>query len=211
VTRLVLIRHGESWATVDRVVIGHDCRGLTPRGREQAEQLRDRLLTSGELSDATAFYASLMRRSAETAEIFAPAVGDGTLPLELECDVCEIHGGEGEGLSWDEWEAKFGNLDMAIERHRVRAPGAESVDVFVARVGAVLERFAADHDGGTIVVACHGGVVAGALEALCGLRYAEVTRYVENTALTELERDGDGRWWLVRFNDAAHLGRLRAD
>ena len=33
-SRLVLIRHGESWATVDRMVVGHDCRGLTPRGRQ---------------------------------------------------------------------------------------------------------------------------------------------------------------------------------
>jgi broad specificity phosphatase PhoE len=36
-TRLVLARHGESRATVDRMVGGHDsCRGLTERCRVQA-------------------------------------------------------------------------------------------------------------------------------------------------------------------------------
>jgi len=210
VTRLVLIRHGESWASVDRVVIGHGCRGLTPRGRRQAEALRDRLTRTRDLAEATALYASLMRRSAETAEIITPAVGDGGLELRTDCGVCEIHGGEGEGLSWDEWEARYGGLDLGLDRDRPRAPGAESVDEFVGRVDAALTRLAADHYGETVVVACHGGVVASALEALVGIRYATATRYVENTAITEFERDEDGRWWLVRLNDAAHLGVLEA-
>ena len=47
-TRLVLIRHGESRATVDEIVGGHDgCQGLTDRGRRQAEALRDRLGATG--------------------------------------------------------------------------------------------------------------------------------------------------------------------
>ena len=49
-TRLVLIRHGESQVTVDRVVGGSKtCSGLSDRGRRQAEALRDRLARTGEL------------------------------------------------------------------------------------------------------------------------------------------------------------------
>ena len=49
-TRLFLIRHGESVAQVEQVVMGHDqCRGLSPLGRRQAEALRDRLSRTGEI------------------------------------------------------------------------------------------------------------------------------------------------------------------
>src|SRR4029079_12461481 len=72
VTRLVLVRHGESRATVDRIVAGHDtCKGLTDRGRQQAEALRDRLARPGELAATTRLVASLMERARETAEIIA--------------------------------------------------------------------------------------------------------------------------------------------
>jgi hypothetical protein len=30
-------------------------------------------------------------------------------------------------------------------------------------------------------------------------------RYVDNTSITELVRDDNDRWLLVRLNDAAHL------
>ena len=50
-TRLVLIRHGESRSTVDRVVGGHrSCNGLTDKGVRQAKALRDRLARTRELA-----------------------------------------------------------------------------------------------------------------------------------------------------------------
>ena len=130
--------------------------------------------------------------------------------MNIDCGVCEIHLGEGEGITWDEWEAKYGVLDWPTTRDKRVAPGAESVDEFVARVATTLDTITAAHDG-MVVVACHGGVVASAMEALAGIEYGQVTRYVQNTALTEFERDDQGKWWLVRFNDAAHLAEVPAD
>src|SRR5215218_610345 len=102
VTRLVLVRHGESMATVDGVVGGHQgCRGLSDRGRRQAEALRDRLVATGEIR-ADVLMASVLPRAVETAEIMAPALGG--LAVEQECDLCEIHPGEGDGLAWSEFQ-----------------------------------------------------------------------------------------------------------
>ena len=73
-TRLVLIRHGESVATVERRIGGvRTCAGLSPLGRKQAEALAARLARTGELK-ADAVVASTMRRAVETAEIIAPAL-----------------------------------------------------------------------------------------------------------------------------------------
>ena len=47
-TRVVVIRHGESACNVAGVVGGHTgCSGLSPVGQMQAEKLRDRLAVVG--------------------------------------------------------------------------------------------------------------------------------------------------------------------
>jgi len=75
-TRLVLIRHGESVSTVERRIGGvRTCGGLSPLGRKQAEALATRLARTGELRPDV-LVASTIRRAVETAEIIAPAVGD---------------------------------------------------------------------------------------------------------------------------------------
>ena len=72
--------------------------GLSDTGREQVGRLRDRLLDTGELAEASALYASVMPRAIETAELLAPALGG--LEVRPECDFCEGHPGEADGLTW---------------------------------------------------------------------------------------------------------------
>jgi broad specificity phosphatase PhoE len=205
-TRVVLIRHGESQAQVDRFVSGHDtCTGLSALGQEQAKRLRDRLLRSAELRHANAVYTSVLPRAIETAATIAPALGSGGFTAAEHCDWCEQHPGEGEGLAFEDYDARFGVFNEGDNRERVRAPGSESVAMFVARIEKALLRLIEDHDGESVVIVSHGGVVGCALEVLGGIPFGSLVRYVENTSITELVRDGNDRWCLVRLNDAAHL------
>lgn len=206
-TRIVLVRHGQALAFTEQIVAGHGCKGLSDHGRVQAAALRDRLLRTGELRGATVFYASLMRRAHETAEIIAPGVGHGELEIRQDCGLCEQHPGEADGILWSEYDERFGSIDtlgVDADRAKVAAPGSESVDMMVARVKAALDRLAREHQGETIVVACHGGVVGCSFEALAGIELNALVRYTENTAITEWLHSHNG-WSLVRFNDAAHL------
>ena len=205
-TRIVLIRHGEALAYTEQIVAGHGCKGLSDLGRSQAVLLRERLLRTGELGAATAFYASLMRRAHETAEIIAPGIGNGSLDIRQDCGLCEQHPGDADGILWSEYDERFGSIDtLGIpDRAKVAAPGSESVDMMVSRVGQALDRLADEHAGETIVVACHGGVVGCSFEALAGVQLNALVRYTENTAITEWLHSEHG-WSLVRFNDAAHL------
>lgn len=206
-TRIVLIRHGQALGYTERVVAGHACKGLSDHGRWQAEQLRDRLARTGELKDATAFYASLMRRAHETAEIIAPHVGDGSLEIRQDCGLCEQHPGEADGILWSEYDERYGGLDSIYreDRARIGAPGSESVDMMVERVAEALERLAREHPYETIVIACHGGVVGCSFEALAGVPLNSLVRYTENTAITEWRHEEQHGWTLVRYNDAAHV------
>ena len=205
VTRLVLVRHGESQVTVDQIVGGHaGCTGLSPLGRKQAEALRDRLQRTGELSDVATLYASVLPRAVETAEIIAPAVGRGDVAVVQECGVCEIHPGQADGLSWEEFRTRFGL--PGPNRYKPWAPGAESWAEFSLRVGVALLEIAERHAGETVVIACHGGVVESSFVNLGGLgiqRPFEMS--AENTSLTEWRRGEGGPWRLERYNDAAHL------
>ena len=205
-TRVVLIRHGESQAQVDRFVSGHDtCNGLSAVGKEQVAKLRDRLLRTGELRDANAVYTSILPRAIETAATIAPALGRGQFTAAEHCDWCEQHPGEGEGLAFEEFDSRYGVFNEGDNRERVRAPGSESVAMFVARVEKALLRLTDEHDGESVVIVSHGGVVGCALEVLGGISFGSLVRYVENTSITELVRDDNDRWLLVRLNDAAHL------
>ena len=127
VTRIVLIRHGQALSFVEQTVAGHACKGLSDHGRSQAALLRDRLVRTGELRGANVFYASLMRRAHETAEIIAPGVGDGRLDIRQDCGLCEQHPGDADGILWSEYDERFGSIDTlgAPDRSKVAAPGSE--------------------------------------------------------------------------------------
>jgi probable phosphoglycerate mutase len=203
-TRLYLVRHGESNAMVDAVVGGHEgCTGLSDLGRRQAEALRDRLAASGEIS-ADVLLASILPRAIETAEIIAPSLGG--IDVDSHCDLCEQHPGECDGMSWE--EAKNQHDTDSWSPYQPFSPGGEPWAEFMVRAGAALHRVAQEHEGRSIVVACHGGIVHASMVAGLGLPVTSIPPInVDNTSITEWEIT-DGRWRLFRFNDAAHLATL---
>lgn len=212
-TRLVLVRHGESQVAVDRVVGGLlSCTGLSDLGRRQADALRARLAATRELEPVDALYASTMPRARETAEIIAPALGG--LPVFEDAGLCERHPGAADGMPWDDAIAQFGTDAWDDDPHLPFSPGGESWAEFYQRVSSTLERLATNHGNHTVVVACHGGVVDVVLRVMLGARMnGGFELATDNTSMTEFvlvpERgDRSARWRLVRYNDAAHLAGL---
>jgi probable phosphoglycerate mutase len=208
VTRIVLIRHGESACNVAGIVGGHKgCTGLSVVGRSQAEALRDRLLETGELEEAGALYSSVLPRAIETARIISPAVGGGTMDHVQDCALCEMHPGESDGISWDEFEERYGQPEMFANPTKPFSPGGESWNEFVDRITGSIEALVLRHPGELVVVACHGGVIEATMVSM--LPFGEQLRPMRlptaYTSLTEWEKDDQG-WTLVRYNDVAHLG-----
>jgi probable phosphoglycerate mutase len=208
VTRIVLVRHGESACNVAGIVGGHrGCSGLTDTGVWQSEMLRDRLIASGELSSATAFYSSILPRAVDTARIIAPGVAEGTLGIVAQCSLCELHPGDGDGLAWVKFNERYGQPDWAAKPDAPIAPGGESWTGFVERAAGAVRSLAENHSGGLVVVACHGGVIEATMLAF--LPFSDTSRPLglptSNTSITEWEHDVM-RWRLLRYNDVAHLG-----
>jgi 2,3-bisphosphoglycerate-dependent phosphoglycerate mutase len=207
-TRLVLIRHGEAYCNARGVVGGPiGCGGLTDLGRAQAQALCDRLVKSHEFDDAVALYTSILPRSIETAAILAPGLPSGLVAIE-ECDLCELHPGLADGLTWEEMIERFGGPDWDAHPEDPFAPGGESWIGFYERCRAVLEAIAARHAGQRVILVVHGGVIEQAVKlvddrapgARLGLR-------TENCSMTEIEFDAERRR-LLRYNDLAPLAAI---
>jgi probable phosphoglycerate mutase len=136
VTTLLLVRHGETDWNADGRLQGHTDRPLSDYGRRQAHRLADEL--EGEQFDA--IYASDLARARETAEIVAERLH---LAVILDADLREKDWGTWEGLT-------------SMERVNVELVG-ESTERHQKRMLGALERIAARHPYGRVLVVTHGG------------------------------------------------------
>ncbi|MDO8361764.1 MAG: histidine phosphatase family protein [Actinomycetota bacterium] len=209
-TRIVLIRHGESNVTVERTIGGpRTCSGLSSLGREQAARLRDRWLQHPELR-AGVLLASQYPRAAETAQMISPALNDLTVVRD---DGFGEHdpGPECDGLSYDEFTSRYPGLDgwNAGDPFATTFPGGETVAAFQFRVGSALRRTLDLYDGETVVIVCHGGVIDAVMrQALRAPGMGAFQLRTRNTSITELQLDKHHTWVLLRYNDTAHLAGL---
>jgi probable phosphoglycerate mutase len=204
-TNLYLIRHGEA-ISATQGIIGNS--GLSPLGILQAERLRDRLAATKEIK-ADILISSTLHRAYQTAQIVAPAFG---LPIVLDDTIQELRPGEAEGMTIEEYKEAFGEVDFEIDPYHPMAPGGESWADFMLRVGSALHRITHEHEGKTIVLFCHGGVIDSYF-----LYFFQVSAwtipaahfFTRNTSITRWRQDtieGKGKYWqLMKYNDAFHL------
>jgi probable phosphoglycerate mutase len=202
--RLLLIRHGDAHAGFHGVIGGETgCTGLTELGRAQASALCDHLARTSRVH-ADVLVASTLRRAIETADLIAPGLG-----LEVsahERDLCEVHTGEADGLTWTEYTTRYGSFDMVAEPDRTFAPEGDSWNSFHERVDRVLHLLADEHAERTVVAVCHAGVIMASLRVLLPITVPSADLRPSNTGVTEWEHDTErGRWVLHGFNDTAHL------
>jgi 2,3-bisphosphoglycerate-dependent phosphoglycerate mutase len=209
-TRVVLVRHGEAVCNVSGVIGGlKGCSGLTERGVAQAHALADRLARTGELGNVTALYSSVLPRARQTAQIIRPALeawGRGPLdPVALD-ELCELHPGEADGLSWSEFTARYPVPDWDNNPDQPVAPGAESWTRFVERASDAVSSLADAHPGGLVVAACHAGVVEASLLRLLPARFDRPRLGLRtlHASMTVWESTESG-WLLLGYNDATPI------
>lgn len=205
-TDLYLIRHGEALGAI------HDIIGdtaLSPLGILQAERLRDRLAATGEIA-ADVLISSTFERARQTAGIIAPALEQ---PIILDDEVQELRDGASEGMHVDEYRAKYGEVNFRETPFRQVAPAGENWGQFVLRVCTALERIVREHEGKTIVVVCHGGVIGVSFLYFFGIgglqQYPLAGFDTHNTSITHWARRSisgrQPRWRLKSYNDDMHL------
>ncbi|WP_082695751.1 histidine phosphatase family protein [Mycobacterium sp. IS-1742] len=198
--RLVLVRHGQSHANVERRL---DTRppgeSLTDLGREQA-----RTFAGGLVRPPGLLAHSLARRAAETAaEIAAAATVD---PLEFD-GLHEVQVGELENRSDDEAITEFESIYERWQRGHLHVPmpggetGDEVLDRYVPVLTQLRLRYLDDdawHDD--IVVVSHGAAIRLVSAVLAGVDGTfALDHHLANTESVVLTPVTDGRWSCVQW------------
>jgi phosphoserine phosphatase len=169
VTTIYLARHGESdWNAANRFQ-GHSDRPLTDLGREQARALAD--LVAGE--NVEAIYASPLSRALETARIVAARTGLAVVEDE---GLREVDTGSWSGLSRAEVQERY---PEGFERWTSGGAGwedGESYEEMAERVLAAVNRIAAAHPGGRVLLVSHGGPIRAIQAAAEGMAINEYRR-----------------------------------
>ncbi|HEY0733277.1 MAG TPA: histidine phosphatase family protein [Herpetosiphonaceae bacterium] len=203
--RLVLIRHAHSQHSQHGLIADlRGCTGLTDVGVQQAHVLANRLHISAEWQECAVVLASPVRRACQTAGILAHSLS--RQPLREDADLRELLPGAADGMSWADYQARYGLFDPVAEPDRPFAPGGETWNGFLTRVQTTLHRLAAQYHGQTIVVVSHAGFIVASLLVLFAIPRPGTDARFEprHTSITVWERAADS-WCLERYNDTWHL------
>lgn len=190
-----LVRHGQTAANRDGLLVGRIDPPLTELGLEQAERLADALAGSG----ATRVVSSPLARTFGTATAIAARLG---LVVEVDERAVEIDYGDWDGTPLGEvpieaWRAWRTDPDF-------RPPGGESLREVTARVATLMgDLLAAD---GPIVVVTHVSPIKAALTWALGA--SELLAWRMFVEVASISRVGlrQGAPVMLGFNDTSHLG-----
>ncbi len=210
--RLLIIRHGESNATVNGTIGGpRTCSGLTELGRRQVQALTDRWLAQPELG-VTRLLSSEYPRAIETAEILRPALDD--LPVERDAAWGEIDPGpSADGRRYEDFFREFSRSPDDWDKggpYQRFFPDGETVAELNLRVGLATRQLVdALGPDGAAVIATHGGVIEAMLrQALEASMMGDFRLFTSNASITELIWTDQSMWRIGRYNDAAHIHGL---
>jgi 2,3-bisphosphoglycerate-dependent phosphoglycerate mutase len=203
-THLYLIRHADYlYDLVDGQYPRCD-QGLTPTGIQQAERLRDRLASSGEIKPDV-LIASTERGATETAQMIAPALN---MLITPDPEVVEWRSEDGS-LSDEEFMRQWDALTPEQKPYHRWVDGCETMLEFSIRVYKALQRILTEHEGKTILIVTHGAFIQTSFAHFFGYSMAVPQRAgadINRTSITHWYKPaGALSWRLERSNDCHHL------
>ena len=207
ITRILIIRHGESVANSEKFFAGQSNIQLTETGKKQAR------FAANSLKDLhiDRVFSSTLDRAYNTALPFAE---DRGLEVKRIHEFVERDCGDWTGRSFEEieriypeerrlWREDYINLTMTAAR--------ESSRDMIKRIGGAVDTLARENEGKTVLVASHGGVIKALPYYYSDNKTDELfntTPVPTNCSITEVVfENGVGR--VERYSDDSYLGDLK--
>ena len=198
-THLILVRHGQIQANVDRLWHGWTDSALTDIGQAQAQRAAARI--AEEHPDISAIYASPLQRAFNTAQAIASVLG---LTVTPEPRLKEYGIGVLEGASFGDLHREHDFFGQVDANANYAPDGGESISQVCGRVREAIIELQARHKGEKILAVSHGAAMALALaDLLDGDFYAWNQYQFQNTGVTEVRLGPTPQ--LVRLNCTRHL------
>ncbi len=199
VTKLILIRHGETLWNIEHRIQGQFDSPLTELGLTQAKALAKRLQNR----PFAALYSSDLGRAYQTAHPISQAT---QLPIWVDQRLRERHFGHFQGLTRLEAEQQFPK-----EYHYFKTlnpdhplPNGESLKQFRQRCMNCFNDLVHKHRGKQILIITHGGVLINLLKHTLHLPYETPRIFEVLNASCNIFSHKEDNWILETWGDISH-------
>jgi probable phosphoglycerate mutase len=207
ITRLYLVRHGQSAGNAEGRFGGHGPTPLSDLGRRQAEITADMLAREG----VSAVYSSDLDRAVQTAQVLADL---SRIPVKTSKAFRERHVGVLEGLTFDESREHHPKDYYALVNrnvHHVITDG-ESYRQLLRRATGELWNILRDHQGERVAIFSHTGAICFMTLHLMGAvrRDTRSTPWIvtSNCGINRFEVRGRNNVRVLALNDTRHLADI---
>jgi probable phosphoglycerate mutase len=205
ITKVILVRHGQSLGKLTRCFIGHGYAPLTELGHEQAEKSAVFL----DKYPIDAIYSSDLMRACQTAEHTAKRHG---LEIIKDSGLREIFAGEWEGKKFDTLDTEYAENYEIWKRDigNAHPDGGESVAELYRRVVSTLCEIAEINAGKTVCIATHATPIRAVCAAAEGYEACDMAKipWTANASISLFEYE-NGKFKAVYTGNADHLGDLK--
>ena len=188
-TILGLLRHGQTDWNIDFRLQGISDIALNQTGIDQAKAVAKQL----DAKDWDLLLASPLSRAIDTAKAISESFGG--FAMKIEPMILERSFGEAEGLSYEEYKAKFGGHS---------APGGETLEQLRTRVEGFLEQAAEDYAGKRVLAVSHGAFIRKVIRVVSHETLPlEGQRFVNTSLSTIIHRPETG-WQIMNFDPTVY-------
>lgn len=189
-TTIGLLRHGQTNWNIDFRLQGISDIPLNETGIEQARVAGQVLAESGVAGQTwDLILSSPLSRARDTAVMVGEAIG---IPgVSIEELLLERSFGEAEGLTHEEWKAKYDDTN--------HVPGGETLEQLEARAWVLLQRLLDHHEGKRVLTVSHGALIRTLLRLVSEGEYPREGERLGNACLSIFEHSLETGWNIASY------------
>ena len=184
-THLGLLRHGQTDWNINFLLQGVTDIPMNQNGIEQVKRAAQAI----KAEDWDIVLTSPLSRARQTAEIIASQHGFSEI-IEQEL-LIERSFGEAEGLSHEQWRAKYSNLD--------EIPGGESRTQLAERSNLLLETISKELAGKRVLAISHGALIRALLSIASNNELPRDGERLGNASLNVVKHS-ENSWQVVNYS-----------
>lgn len=210
--KLYLIRHAESYGNIKGKIISTTDFELTEKGIAQSQRIGQKICSELKEEPISAYCSSLARARQTLIEILR-CIGQENARITETDFLKGMDLGLLEGMTWEERQQKYPEVDLDKKLSLLQAPCGESYQDVKNRCKIFAEKYLEkEADEKSIIIVPHGITLRILTNFLLNRPDEDINflNWMENTALTELIFEKESHTYqLIRLNDYSHLRELR--
>lgn len=204
-TKLYLIRHGETEWNIQNRYQGNTDIPLSFVGKMQAQAIANRMKNF----EIDAIYSSDLSRAYDTAQYIAK---EKNIDVQIIPQLKEINFGEWEGFTISELEKIYGDdyKRFFLEPHKYPFPGEGTMEAVQMRIKKALDRITFYNENSKIMIVSHGGILKVLIMSLLNIDLSFYKSFwLGNTSLSIIDKKDSDKWVLSLLNDRCHLNKVK--